>query len=56
MAANLMQAYSKGDKEQCAKYDDKSAVESYCNRKFPDTPSQNLGCKVEEDFCFICCE
>lgn len=56
MAASLMEAYAKGDKSICAKFDEEKVVESYCNKKFPGTPAQNLGCKVPEDFCFICCE
>ena len=66
MAAQLLQAYEKGDKEQCAKSDEPALIEAYCNKQFPDQPQLNQGCKVRisfffiikvtEDFCFICCD
>ena len=56
MASKLLQAYNKGDSAKCAKKDDASAVEAYCNAKFPTNPEQNQNCKVPEDFCFICCD
>jgi len=56
MAAQLLQAYEKGDKEQCAKSDEPALIDAYCNKQFPDQPQLNQGCKVTEDFCFICCD
>ena len=56
MASNLLQAYSKGDKATCGKASDAKSVEAYCNKNFPTNPDQNQGCKVEDDFCYICCD
>ena len=48
MAANLMQAYSKGEKETCGKYQDQKVVEAYCNKNFAGDPKKIQGCKVIE--------
>jgi len=55
MAAKLLKAYEKGNKDTCASKDTK-VIEAYCNKKYADNPANNQACKVPADFCFFCCE
>jgi hypothetical protein len=39
MAARLLKAYERGNKELCTKSDEPKLVEAYCNKNFADDPT-----------------
>ena len=45
MAAKLLKAYEKGNKDTCPSKDP-TVIEAYCNRKYADNPANNRACKV----------
>ena len=57
MAKDILLANRDGDMELCRKGQKKlSSRESYCNSNFIDDYIKNIDCKVEETFCYMCCE
>jgi len=51
MAAKLLKAYEKGNKDTCASKDTK-VIEAYCNKKYADNPANNQACKVNHSNIF----
>ena len=51
MAAKLLKAYEKGNKDTCPSKDP-TVIEAYCNRKYADNPANNQACKVNHSNIF----
>jgi len=57
MAKDMIAANKKGDMRKCQK-GKTSALHrnNYCNANFVDNYLKNMDCKVQESFCYTCCE
>lgn len=57
MNSNIINATKSGDSEKCkSTFKNQPLMNKYCDEHVNEDYNKNLECKIEENFCFACCD